>query len=144
VTFIGEKVSLDVLIYATGFATVCTIIRRTIDILTSAFVDQDNYPLDVRGTRGTLKEYNDAHGGPTAYLGSTVPGFPNFFMILGTAPSYTRDKTVFFASDSDTVCCSIQVQIRSPATRLSFSPKNRRSHIYYNSSSPYSPECSRA
>lgn len=39
--------------------------------------------MNVRGTRGTLKEYNDAHGGPMAYLGSTVPGFPNFFMIQG-------------------------------------------------------------
>lgn len=39
--------------------------------------------MNVRGTLGTLKEYNDAHGGPMAYLGSTVPGFPNFFMMEG-------------------------------------------------------------
>ena len=39
--------------------------------------------MNVHGTRGTLKEYNDAHGGPTAYLGTTVPGFPNFFMMQG-------------------------------------------------------------
>jgi len=60
----GEKVHLDVIICATGFVT-------------------DEYSLDVRGTRGTLKEYNNAHGGPTAYLGTTVPGFPNFFMMQG-------------------------------------------------------------
>ena len=51
--------------------------------LTRAHVRQDDYPLNVHGTRGTLKEYNDAHGGPTAYLGTTVPGFPNFFMMQG-------------------------------------------------------------
>ncbi|KAI0260357.1 putative monooxygenase [Gloeopeniophorella convolvens] len=49
----GEKVPLDVIIYGTGFVT-------------------DHYPLNVRGLSGTLKEYNDAHGGPTAYLGSTA------------------------------------------------------------------------
>ncbi|KAF8261601.1 FAD/NAD-P-binding domain-containing protein [Lactarius quietus] len=64
----GEKVHLDVIICATGFVT-------------------DEYSLDVRGTRGTLKEYNNAHGGPTAYLGTTVPGFPNFFMMQGTLAS---------------------------------------------------------
>lgn len=99
-TIIGEKVPLDVLIYATGFITVCTVFRQAIDILTSASVDQDNYPLDVRGTRGTLNDYNDAHGGPTAYLGSTVPGFPNFFMILGTARLvYAKQGQKSFAYD---------------------------------------------
>ena len=57
--------------------------------------------MDVRGTRGTLKEYNDAHGGPTAYLGSTVPGFPNFFMMLGTACLVYTQKISFAY---DTVC----------------------------------------
>ncbi|KAI0288967.1 hypothetical protein BC826DRAFT_1092860 [Russula brevipes] len=80
VTETGEKVPLDVIIYGTGFMT-------------------DNYPLDVRGTRGTLKEYNDAHGGPMAYLGSTVPGFPNFFMMLG--PNTTTGHTsVLFSEES--------------------------------------------
>ncbi|KAH9051293.1 FAD/NAD-P-binding domain-containing protein [Lactarius deliciosus] len=50
VTETEEKVNLDVIIYGTGFVT-------------------DDYPLNLHGTRGTLKEYNDAHGGPTAYLG---------------------------------------------------------------------------
>lgn len=80
VTATGEKVSLNVIIYGTGFIT-------------------DNYPLNVRGTRGTLKEYNDAHGGPLAYLGSTVPGFPNFFTMLG--PNTTTGHTsVIFSEES--------------------------------------------
>ncbi|KAI0000784.1 FAD/NAD-P-binding domain-containing protein [Russula compacta] len=80
VTETGEKILLDVLIYGTGFVT-------------------DNYPLNVRGTRGTLEEYNDAHGGPQAYLGSTVPGFPNFFMMQG--PNTTTGHTsVIFSEES--------------------------------------------
>ncbi|KAF8273965.1 FAD/NAD-P-binding domain-containing protein [Lactarius quietus] len=57
VTEAGEKFPVDVIIYGTGFVT-------------------DNYPMNLHGPRGTLKEYNDAHGGPQAYLGTTVPG-PN-------------------------------------------------------------------
>ncbi|KAH9032545.1 FAD/NAD-P-binding domain-containing protein [Lactarius hengduanensis] len=80
VTETEEKVNLDVIIYGTGFVT-------------------DDYPLNLHGTRGTLKEYNDAHGGPTAYLGTTVPGFPNFFMIQG--PNTTTGHTsVIFSEES--------------------------------------------
>jgi hypothetical protein len=36
------------------------------------------------GTDGTsLQSCFESQGGPTAYLGTTVPGFPNFFMIFG-------------------------------------------------------------
>ncbi|KAH9989290.1 FAD/NAD-P-binding domain-containing protein [Russula vinacea] len=80
ITATGEKVSLDVIIYGTGFVT-------------------DDYPLNVRGTRGTLKEYNDAHGGPMAYLGSTVPGFPNFFMMQGPN-TVTGHTSVLFSEES--------------------------------------------
>ncbi|KAF8476428.1 hypothetical protein DFH94DRAFT_683823 [Russula ochroleuca] len=59
----------------------------------------DNYPLNVRGKRGTLKEYDDAHGGPMAYLGSTVPGFPNFFMISGPN-TVTGHTSVIFSEES--------------------------------------------
>ncbi|KAH8984127.1 FAD/NAD-P-binding domain-containing protein [Lactarius akahatsu] len=80
VTETGEKVNVDVIIYGTGFVT-------------------DDYPLNLHGTRGTLKEYNDAHGGPTAYLGTTVPGFPNFFMMQG--PNTTTGHTsVIFSEES--------------------------------------------
>lgn len=80
VTEAGEKVPVDVIIYGTGFKT-------------------DNYPLNIHGTRGTLKEYNDAHGGPSAYLGTTVPGFPNFFMMQG--PNTTTGHTsVIYSEES--------------------------------------------
>ena len=80
-SYLGGKVPVDVIIYGTGFVTVRTI------LLCQQHSDsrQDNYPMNLHGPRGTLKEYNDAHGGPQAYLGTTVPGFPNFFMMQGTS-----------------------------------------------------------
>ncbi|KAF7353949.1 hypothetical protein MVEN_01081300 [Mycena venus] len=69
----GEKLSFDVLIYATGFTV-------------------DRYPLTVVGETGkTVQEYYDSQGGPKAYLGMTVPGFPNLFLIGGpnTATGHT-------------------------------------------------------
>ena len=93
---LGEKVPVDVIVYGTGFVTVRTI------LLDQQHSDprQDNYPLNVRGPRGTLKEYNDAHGGPQAYLGTTIPGFPNFFMMQGMLHPYLLIITFFLTNDT--------------------------------------------
>ncbi|KAJ7334911.1 hypothetical protein DFH08DRAFT_749981 [Mycena albidolilacea] len=65
VTKTGDKISFDVMIFATGFAA-------------------DRYPLTVVGGAGkTVQEYYDSQGGPKAYLGATVPGFPNLFLLGG-------------------------------------------------------------
>ncbi|KAF7358972.1 hypothetical protein MSAN_01237600 [Mycena sanguinolenta] len=71
------SVTFDVIIYTTGYMT-------------------DDYPIHVKGVHQTVNEYYQAHGGPTAYLGTTLPGFPNFFLISGpnTATGYT---SLFFA-----------------------------------------------
>ena len=57
---------------------------------------QDNYPLAIQGLEGqTIQEYFASRGGPTAYLGTSVPGFPNFHMIGGVCfycPSLKRHK----------------------------------------------------
>ena len=61
----GEEHRADVLIYGTGFTA-------------SDFVA----PMRVFGSGGV--ELNEEWGGDaTAYLGITVPGFPNFFMLYG-------------------------------------------------------------
>ncbi|HSZ38203.1 MAG TPA: NAD(P)/FAD-dependent oxidoreductase [Acidimicrobiales bacterium] len=61
----GEKHAADVLIYGTGFTA-------------SDFVA----PMRVFGTDAV--ELNEEWGGDAmAYLGITVPGFPNFFMLYG-------------------------------------------------------------
>ncbi len=47
---------------------------------------QDQYPVKVRGVEGiTVQDYYNRKGGPEAYLGVTVPGFPNFYLIGGMA-----------------------------------------------------------
>ena len=61
----GEERPADVLIYGTGFSA-------------SAFVA----PMRVVGSGGV--DLNEEWGGDArAYLGITVPGFPNFFMVYG-------------------------------------------------------------
>lgn len=40
--------------------------------------------MEIRGRNGqTIDEYYISKGGPTAYLGTTIPGFPNFYMLGG-------------------------------------------------------------
>ncbi|KAF8209460.1 hypothetical protein K438DRAFT_1960457 [Mycena galopus ATCC 62051] len=56
--------TFDVIIYSTGYIA-------------------DDYPVHVKGINQTVHEYYQAHGGPTAYLGTALPGFPNFFTISG-------------------------------------------------------------
>ncbi|KZP31892.1 FAD/NAD(P)-binding domain-containing protein [Athelia psychrophila] len=61
----GEEIPADVIIFATGFTV-------------------DEYPFHVSGVDGTtIQGYYKEHGGPTAYLGTTVPGLPNFYMVSG-------------------------------------------------------------
>jgi hypothetical protein len=47
-----------------------------------------NHGINVIGSNGnSVEEYWESQGGPTAYLGTTMPGFPNFFSILGAKVS---------------------------------------------------------
>lgn len=62
----GKEHQLDVIAFATGF-----------DISSSM-------TLDVTGTNGVrLQDYYDKEGGPTGYMGTGIPGFPNWVTILG-------------------------------------------------------------
>ncbi|KAJ3546874.1 hypothetical protein NMY22_g1862 [Coprinellus aureogranulatus] len=61
----GQLHRFDVIIAATGYMTHLA-------------------PFEIHGKRGsTLQAYYDRHGGPEAYKGAMVPGFPNFFMLGG-------------------------------------------------------------
>ncbi|KAJ3725816.1 hypothetical protein C8R42DRAFT_575595, partial [Lentinula raphanica] len=61
----GEIVPLDVIIFATGFSV-------------------DPVDLHVRGSLGTtIRDLYKSQGGPIAYVGTAVPGFPNLFVLLG-------------------------------------------------------------
>jgi 4-hydroxyacetophenone monooxygenase len=62
----GQEIPLDVIVYATGF--------RANEYL---------WPMEIRGRHGVRLEDLWAKDGPRAYLGSMLPGFPNFFMSYG-------------------------------------------------------------
>ena len=62
----GVEYPLDIIVYATGF--------KANDFL---------WPMEVRGRGGQRIEELWAKDGARAYLGTMLPGFPNFFMIYG-------------------------------------------------------------
>ncbi|KAG2129471.1 hypothetical protein DEU56DRAFT_890681 [Suillus clintonianus] len=78
ITKTGEMLPFDVIVYATGFIG-------------------ERYPMHVRGLNGaTVQGYYDAHGGPTAYIGTTIPDTPNFYLINGPNTG-TRVSALFIA-----------------------------------------------
>lgn len=61
----GREFNVEAIIYATGF-------------------NVEKYPVQVYGLKGIdLRDEWKRRGGMQAYLGITVPGFPNFFFLLG-------------------------------------------------------------
>jgi cation diffusion facilitator CzcD-associated flavoprotein CzcO len=73
----GEERPVDVIIYATGFDT-----------------EHAFGPIDIRGRGGKsfLKVFEDGAG---AYKGSTVAGFPNFFMITGPNTGLGHNSMIY-------------------------------------------------
>jgi cation diffusion facilitator CzcD-associated flavoprotein CzcO len=73
----GREYEVDAIVMATGF--------KVPDFLEK---------IEVIGRRGiSLHDYWDKRGGPEAFLGMTVPGFPNFYMIYG--PNTNMGQIVF-------------------------------------------------
>jgi 4-hydroxyacetophenone monooxygenase len=62
----GSQHDVDVIVYATGF--------RANDFL---------YPMTITGRDGKTVEEAWADGGPRAYLGCMIPGFPNLWTLYG-------------------------------------------------------------
>jgi len=69
----GVETELDMLIFATGFDA----------------VDGNYTKIDIRG-RGGRSIKTHWQSGPTSYLGVTVAGFPNMFMVLGPNGPFTN------------------------------------------------------
>ncbi|KAH9927036.1 hypothetical protein B0H21DRAFT_763709 [Amylocystis lapponica] len=91
----NETISFDVIIFGTGFMT-------------------DTHPVPITGSHGyTLQEYCITEGGPTAYLGVTVPGFPNFYWLAGPNTTTSPGSVVF------TTECQINyaIQLAAPVLR---------------------------
>ncbi|MCV7381391.1 4-hydroxyacetophenone monooxygenase [Mycobacterium alsense] len=81
VTDDGVTRDADVIVYATGF--------RHIDVL---------WPLDIRGRNG-IELHRMWGSRPYAYLGVTVPGFPNFFIIYGPGTHLAHGGSLIFQSE---------------------------------------------
>ncbi|KAF8798180.1 FAD/NAD(P)-binding domain-containing protein [Phlegmacium glaucopus] len=76
----GVVIPLDVIIFGTGY---------------SVFT-KDPGSLNVQGSSGnTISEYFESKGGPQAYLGSCIPGFPNLFTLLGPNVASGHASVIF-------------------------------------------------
>jgi len=74
----GTLFEADVIIYATGFET-----------------DRFLWPMDIRGQGG--KRLSDQWGNePSAYLGVTVPNFPNFYCMYGPGTNLAFGGSLIF------------------------------------------------
>jgi cation diffusion facilitator CzcD-associated flavoprotein CzcO len=77
VTASGEHLDLDVVVFSTGYDATDGLI-----------------PYEVRGRDGTrLADF--WHEFPRAYLGTTVPGFPNFFVVTGPNTGIGHTSAIF-------------------------------------------------
>jgi len=81
----GRHIDLDVLIYGTGFHA--SNFLRTFKVI----------------GRGGVELHERWNGDARAYLGMTVPGFPNFFMIYGPNTNIVVNGSIIFFSE-----CSVR------------------------------------
>ncbi len=86
----GVQHDADVIIYGTGFHA-------------SKFL----MPMRIKG-RGGRDLHEQWAGDPRAYLGMTVPGFPNFFMIYGPNTNIVINGSIIFFSE-----CSVRYIVES-------------------------------
>jgi 4-hydroxyacetophenone monooxygenase len=77
----GREVPVDVIIYATGF-----------------HANRYLWPMEIVGRHGTslAEQWGDE---PTAYLGITVPGFPNLFCLYGPGTNLAHGGSLVFHSE---------------------------------------------
>ncbi|CCM02739.1 uncharacterized protein FIBRA_04846 [Fibroporia radiculosa] len=110
----GETIAADVIILSTGFVT-------------------DQYSVHITGSDGqTLSDYFAANGGPTAYLGVGVPGFPNLFFVGGPNTVTSNGSAVFTHEIAINQIVQLLRPVLSPSPSiLSVAPK-RAAHDAYN------------
>ena len=89
----GQHIEADCIVLATGFHA------------------RDFLPgMEVEGRDGqTLSETWEKSGGPEAYLGIAVPGFPNFFLLYGPNTNLGHNSIVFMLE------CQIRYVLRAIA-----------------------------
>lgn len=80
----GTRRAHDVLVYATGFSA-------------SSFL----VPMQVRGRRG-VDLHQQWDGDARAYLGMTIPGFPNMFLMYGPNTNIVVNGSIIYFSECET------------------------------------------
>ncbi len=107
VTESGRVVEADAIVFATGFET-------------SKFL----WPMEVTGRRGTLHELWEQDGA-RAYLGITMPGFPNLFCIYGPNTNSNQGTIPTMGSELQTryALQCIEELFRTSSTSIDVTPE---------------------
>lgn len=79
----GTLYEVDVLIFGTGFKA-----------------DQFLEPIRITGRRG-CDLHETWQGNPRAYMGMTVPGFPNFYLLYGPNTNIVVGSSIIFGSECE-------------------------------------------
>jgi 4-hydroxyacetophenone monooxygenase len=109
----GTRYPADVLIYATGF--------RAGDLLSS---------VKVFGSNGI--ELQDSWGRrPSAYLGITVPGFPNFFCLYGPGTNLASGGSLIFHSECEVRYIMGCLDLLIAADKRTMQPRQDRYDDWY-------------
>jgi 4-hydroxyacetophenone monooxygenase len=107
-------VDADVVVYATGFHA-------------SRFL----WPMDIRGRDGvTLAErWGDD---PEAYLGITVPGFPNFFVMYGPGTNLAASGSLIFHGECQAryIMGCLRVLLEQGAASMEVNPEASASYAH--------------
>ena len=104
---------VDVIVYATGF--------KANELL---------YPMKIQGRDGiTLEQYWDEE--PRAYLGMTVPKFPNMFLLYGPGTNTPYGGSIIFQSECQVryVVSAIAMMIDKGATEIEIREDTYRQYI---------------
>jgi len=81
----GQRTPADVLVLATGFQA-----------------DRLTWPMKITGRSGVTLRDRWGDDDPRAYLGITVPGFPNFFLMYGPNTNLAHGGSAIFHSECQT------------------------------------------
>ena len=110
----GRRIELDAIIYATGF--------QASKVLA---------PMTIRGVGG--KDLHDFWGpdDATAYLGTMVPGFPNFFMLMGPNTGLAHGGNVIFITECQVrfIMAALRTVIEQDAHSADVRPEVHAAHV---------------
>ena len=112
----GVRHPADVLVYATGF--------RVNDFLSS---------LQVTGRNGADLHQMWGHR-PAAYLGITIPGFPNFFCMYGPGTNLASGGSLIFHSECEMRYIVGCIDLLLASGKNSMEPKPARYDDWYDRS----------